>query len=315
LLPTANLTKLFSLGLKALPASLKIRFVFTEGTHKTDTLREYFTPTRERYLTTQHERDTETGYDNRGARLYDADVMRFLSVDPLATKFLAWNPYQYATANPVNVIDPDGKDTIFVNRGALLENYSDALTNVWEMSITYMKDGIETPLNLDGHAQLYMIGAVVGDAQGDGFNFLKTGDYKLSDTRMRKYLTWTETFQVGNTEIFLHRGWNAGWFGGCKGICSGIDPQGMYWKGKRYAQGVNGERGLVHSLNALYQQHKKNLTGDKIVLRVRNGSNQEYSPVKPSNRESIISRDRERRRQLQNILFWNSDSLDTYYQN
>jgi hypothetical protein len=57
------------------------RLAFAEGDPKTDTLREYFTPTRERYLTTQHERDTETGYDNRGARLYDADVMRFLSVD------------------------------------------------------------------------------------------------------------------------------------------------------------------------------------------------------------------------------------------
>jgi hypothetical protein len=30
------------------------------------TLREYFTPARERYLSTQHERDTETGYVTAG---------------------------------------------------------------------------------------------------------------------------------------------------------------------------------------------------------------------------------------------------------
>jgi RHS repeat-associated protein len=85
------------------------RLAFAEGDPKTDTLREYFTPTRERYLTTQHERDTETGYDNRGARLYDADVMRFLSVDPLAADYAAWSSYNYVLGNPLIFVDPDGR--------------------------------------------------------------------------------------------------------------------------------------------------------------------------------------------------------------
>ncbi|MEM7574970.1 MAG: RHS repeat-associated core domain-containing protein [Bacteroidota bacterium] len=62
-----------------------------------------------RFLTTQHERDAETGYDNRGARLYDAEVGRFLSVDPLAEEFGAYSSYSYVLGNPVRLVDPNGE--------------------------------------------------------------------------------------------------------------------------------------------------------------------------------------------------------------
>ena len=72
-------------------------------------LQEYVNGDKERYLTTQHERDEETGLDYRGARFYDADVGRFLSVDPLAADFAAWSAYNYVLGNPVSLIDPDGR--------------------------------------------------------------------------------------------------------------------------------------------------------------------------------------------------------------
>jgi RHS repeat-associated protein len=64
--------------------------------------------TPERYLSTQHERDVETGYDNRGARLYDSEIGRFISIDPMAGKFAAWSPYNYVMGNPILMIDPSG---------------------------------------------------------------------------------------------------------------------------------------------------------------------------------------------------------------
>lgn len=62
----------------------------------------------ERYVTTQHERDKETGYDYRGARFYDSDIARFLSVDPLGHRAGAWSTYRYAFDNPIIFFDSNG---------------------------------------------------------------------------------------------------------------------------------------------------------------------------------------------------------------
>ncbi|MEO0727209.1 MAG: RHS repeat-associated core domain-containing protein, partial [Bacteroidota bacterium] len=71
-------------------------------------LREWAACDVERYLTTYHERDKESGYDYRGARFYDSDLGRFLSIDPLAMTYAAWSTYHYAADNPVLITDPTG---------------------------------------------------------------------------------------------------------------------------------------------------------------------------------------------------------------
>lgn len=76
-----------------------------------------FSPNGERYLTTQHERDQETevigfqgtGLDNRGARFYDSDVARFLSLDPAAAEYPSLSDYNYVLGNPILFIDRDGR--------------------------------------------------------------------------------------------------------------------------------------------------------------------------------------------------------------
>ncbi|MNU74912.1 hypothetical protein D3C71_644250 [compost metagenome] len=73
-------------------------------------LREYDNGAGDRYLSTQHERDRETGLDYRGARYYDSDVARFLSLDPLAAKYPMLSAYNYVGGNPVMLIDPDGRE-------------------------------------------------------------------------------------------------------------------------------------------------------------------------------------------------------------
>jgi len=79
----------------------------------------------EKFLSTHHERDIETGLDNRGARFYDAEVGRFLSLDPAAEKYEEWSAYNYVFARPSSVIDPDGKDGWDVIKGfanAVMDN-------------------------------------------------------------------------------------------------------------------------------------------------------------------------------------------------
>jgi RHS repeat-associated protein len=72
-------------------------------------LREYVNAEPEKYLTTHHERDRETGLDYRGARYYDSEVARFLSLDPLAVQRASQSPYNYVSGNPISRTDPDGR--------------------------------------------------------------------------------------------------------------------------------------------------------------------------------------------------------------
>jgi RHS repeat-associated protein len=67
------------------------------------------------YLYNGKELQTDHGLDwyDYGARFYDAALGRFMSPDPHAEKYHHFNPYNYVLNNPVNMIDPDGKDCIF----------------------------------------------------------------------------------------------------------------------------------------------------------------------------------------------------------
>ncbi len=63
-------------------------------------LRSYDSIDQQRYLTTGNERDrdAESGWDYRNARFSDADIGRFLSVDPLAYMYPSESPYLYVNA-------------------------------------------------------------------------------------------------------------------------------------------------------------------------------------------------------------------------
>jgi RHS repeat-associated protein len=71
-------------------------------------LRAWFEGDPEKWQSTGHERDLESGWDFRGARLYDASYGRFLSRDPLGGMYPGWSPYNYVLGNPVSLTDPTG---------------------------------------------------------------------------------------------------------------------------------------------------------------------------------------------------------------
>jgi RHS repeat-associated protein len=50
-----------------------------------------------------------------GARMYDSRVGRWLSLDPLATKYPFATPYNFSLNTPIQAKDPDGNVVIFIN--------------------------------------------------------------------------------------------------------------------------------------------------------------------------------------------------------
>ena len=65
-----------------------------------------------RYRYCGKERDEETGLYYYGMRYYAAWLCRFVSVDPLQFKYPELTPYQYASNNPITMIDLDGLEGV-----------------------------------------------------------------------------------------------------------------------------------------------------------------------------------------------------------
>jgi len=66
------------------------------------------------FLFNAKELDEETGLYYYGARYYEPRASMWLSTDPLQEKYPGISTYAYCNNNPVNAIDIDGRDGIFI---------------------------------------------------------------------------------------------------------------------------------------------------------------------------------------------------------
>ena len=69
------------------------------------------------YLFNAKEFDEETGLYYYGARYYDPRVSLWISTDPMEDKFPSVSSYTYVINNPLNILDPNGADIVYVNLG------------------------------------------------------------------------------------------------------------------------------------------------------------------------------------------------------
>ncbi len=93
------------------------------------TFNSYTSGTENLYKYNGKEEQKETGNYDYGARMYDPALGRFWQIDPSADNYLEWTPYNYVGNNPINVIDPDGKDWYDINGKIRWRNQEGDYTN------------------------------------------------------------------------------------------------------------------------------------------------------------------------------------------
>ena len=141
----------------------------------------HYNVTDERYLTTQHERDQATGLDYRGARYYDGDVGRFLSLDPLAAKFPNWSDYNYTLSNPIKFVDPDGK----------APTNSDPPKNVHYYNMAKDNEGNYKPVYSHSNTNLRVkTNAKAVNTSTNATGTLFTGSYGSQESTTNVYTYW-----------------------------------------------------------------------------------------------------------------------------
>lgn len=68
------------------------------------------------------------------ARMYDASLLTWCGIDPLAEKNQNMTPYHFCHDNPINRIDPDGKADYFSTNGNFIKATEDKDPNIYIMS-------------------------------------------------------------------------------------------------------------------------------------------------------------------------------------
>lgn len=100
----------------------------------------YVTDTTNRYRFNGKEEQAVIGvpYTDYGARLYDTFSARWLSQDPKAENYYGFSPYVFCGGNPVNFIDPDGRDVVI--SGVLSDEALKQLQSKMQNRITLSRD-------------------------------------------------------------------------------------------------------------------------------------------------------------------------------
>lgn len=97
-----------------------------------------------------------------GARQYHPLLPLWDRVDPLAEKYYSTSPYAYCLGNPVNYVDPDGKNPIYDKKGNFLGTDNTGLQgHYFVMDKKYFTQGMS---NLDA-SNYAVLGAIPSDIE------------------------------------------------------------------------------------------------------------------------------------------------------
>ncbi len=121
-----------------------------------------------RYAFNGKEKDTSfsdgTSYDY-GFRIYNPELGKFLSVDPLASDFAWYTPYQFAGNSPIENLDLDGLEQLNFRTHVALYGQGAPITYAWDWvtdkiigGATRALHGVEREVKADLRHQSYLRG-------------------------------------------------------------------------------------------------------------------------------------------------------------
>lgn|GEM_PF-5344255 len=126
---------------------------------------------------TGHEHDVQNSINltYAGARYLDPEIGQLVSVDPLAAKFPEWSPYNYTMGNPMNLVDPDGRESRAAQR--------QELRNMQLLSGEMSREEFMNEIKAEGEGGLIGVGLVSGGVSAFSTVIGVTMDFLLDDNK------------------------------------------------------------------------------------------------------------------------------------
>jgi RHS repeat-associated protein len=151
------------------------------------------------YKFTGKERDQESNYDYFGARYYDARIGRWGGVEPLLDNNLQYSPYCYARNNPKVMVDPTGRDVIYIY-------FVSYRINTSGVSVPYINHaGVLLIDNKSGEVSYYQFGRYGKDnkglVQGVGLKPIGVENGKLNENEISDRLIYISKKYGKGSEI------------------------------------------------------------------------------------------------------------------